>query len=76
MLRDQLGDQFLIVSPGIRPGENKLVADDQKRIVGVKEAFINGADYIVVGRPIKNAPDPKQAAIAIQKQIAAVFSAA
>lgn len=71
-LRSSLGSNFLIVTPGIRPVENKLV-DDQKRTVDVQEAFRNGADYIVVGRPIRNAPDPRLAAQEIQKQIAAVF---
>lgn len=73
MLRDQLGDQFLIVAPGIRPGTNNLVADDQKRVVDVEEAFHNGADYIVVGRPIRNAPDPLVAAESFQRRIAALF---
>ncbi|SPE62232.1 Orotidine 5'-phosphate decarboxylase [Verrucomicrobia bacterium] len=72
-LRDHLGDNFLIVSPGIRPVENKLV-DDQKRTVDVEQAFTNGADYIVVGRPIRKAPDPKAAAEAIQSRIAGLFA--
>ncbi|MEI6412632.1 MAG: orotidine-5'-phosphate decarboxylase [Pseudomonadota bacterium] len=71
-LRQELGQGFLVVSPGIRPVENRLV-DDQKRIVGVAEAFHKGADYIVVGRPIGKARDPKQAAEGIQKEIAAAF---
>ena len=71
-LREHLGDKFLIVSPGIRPVENKPV-DDQKRTVDVDQAFRNGADYIVVGRPIKNAADPKAKAEEIQATIAAVF---
>lgn len=71
-LRKELGDHFLIVTPGIRPLENKSV-DDQKRTVNVEDAFKNGADYIVVGRPIKNAPDPGQAAIDIQNRIQKIF---
>jgi len=47
--------------------------DDQKRTVDVDQAFRNGADYIVVGRPIKNAPDPKAKAEEIQGTIAALF---
>lgn len=70
-LRDSFGEQFLIVSPGIRPVIN---SDDHKRTVDVEEAFENGADYIVVGRPIKDAPDPKQAAQDIQKRIATLFN--
>jgi orotidine-5'-phosphate decarboxylase len=71
-LREHLGDKFLIVSPGIRPVENKPV-DDQKRTVDVDQAFRNGADYIVVGRPIKNAADPRAKAEEIQATIAAIF---
>jgi len=71
-LRGDLGDNFLIVSPGIRPVENRL-ADDQKRVVDVEEAFHRGADYIVVGRPIRNAKNPKEEAESYQRRIAALF---
>ncbi len=71
-LRKSLGDKFLIVTPGIRPITNKA-SDDQKRTVDVEQAFINGADYIVVGRPIKKAKDPRLAAEAIQEKILALF---
>jgi orotidine-5'-phosphate decarboxylase len=70
-LREQLGERFLIVVPGIRPVAN---VDDQKRTVDVEQAFENGADYIVVGRPIRNAPNRVAAARAIQERIARVFS--
>lgn len=70
-LRDNLGEKFLIVVPGIRPVAN---VDDQKRTVDVEEAFMKGADYIVVGRPIRNAKDPKKAARDIQDRIAKLFS--
>lgn len=66
MMRQHLGHNFMIVSPGIRPVDND---DDQKRVVTVPQAFKNGADYIVIGRPIRDAADPKAAAIAIQQQI-------
>jgi orotidine-5'-phosphate decarboxylase len=72
-LREQLGERLLIVSPGIRPFENRRVPDDQKRIVTPEEAFRAGADYIVVGRPIRSAPDPRAAAMAIQATIADLF---
>jgi orotidine-5'-phosphate decarboxylase len=72
-LRRDLGQKFLIVSPGIRPVENRLIPDDQKRIVSVEEAFLKGADYIVVGRPIRSAADPKAKAEEIQNTIARVF---
>lgn len=67
-LREALGGAFLVVCPGIRPVSND---DDQKRTVNVKQAFDNGADYIVVGRPIRDAADPAAAARQIQAEIAA-----
>ena len=70
-LRSELGENFLVVMPGIRPIAN---IDDQKRTVDVEEAFRNGADYIVVGRPIVQATDPLAAAVAVQKRIAALFA--
>jgi orotidine-5'-phosphate decarboxylase len=70
-LKKALDDRLLIVSPGIRPVENR---EDQKRVVGVEQAFRNGADYIVVGRPIRNAEDPKAVAEQMQAQIAGVFN--
>lgn len=69
-LRDELGPRLLIVVPGIRPVAN---VDDQKRTVDVEQAFLNGADYIVVGRPIRNAPDPAEAAANIQSRIKTLF---
>jgi orotidine-5'-phosphate decarboxylase len=69
-LRSRCGDGFLIVVPGIRPVAN---VDDQKRTVDVEEAFRSGADCVVIGRPIRQAPDPRAAAEAIQERIAAVF---
>jgi orotidine-5'-phosphate decarboxylase len=71
-LRKKFGDKFLIVTPGIRPGTNRTI-DDQKRTVDVEQAFRNGADYIVVGRPILNAVDQRAAADAIQARIATLF---
>jgi orotidine-5'-phosphate decarboxylase len=72
-LRSELGPKLLVVVPGIRPVINKP-ADDQKRTVDVEEAFLKGADHIVVGRPIHAASDPKAAAEAVQARIAALFS--
>ena len=75
-LRGQLGHNFLIVTPGIRPVHNDEIRDDdQKRIATVEEAFEKGADYIVVGRPIRTAPDPRIAAEDIQARIAKLFAA-
>jgi orotidine-5'-phosphate decarboxylase len=73
-LREGLGEQFLIVAPGIRPVDNIVDADDQKRVVDVSTAFHNGADYIVVGRPIRDAPDPRKAADAMQETIHGLFA--
>ena len=73
-LREMLDHRLLVVTPGIRPVDNKPV-DDQKRTVDVAQAFANGADYIVVGRPIRDAADPRAAALAIQATIAGVFAA-
>ncbi len=72
LIRRELGQKLLVVTPGIRPVENKPV-DDQKRTVDVAQAFRNGADYIVVGRPIRLAADPRAAAEAVQRTIAEVF---
>ncbi|HXM83003.1 MAG TPA: orotidine-5'-phosphate decarboxylase [Burkholderiales bacterium] len=75
-LKAEFKDKLLVVAPGIRPVENRLVVtneDDQKRTVDVAQAFANGADYIVVGRPIRSAADPRAAAQAIQRTIAAIF---
>ncbi len=71
MLREQVDHALIAVCPGIRPVANE---DDQTRVVTVRQAFENGADYIVVGRPISAAQDPKQAADAIQRDIATYFS--
>ncbi|HEX3553463.1 MAG TPA: orotidine-5'-phosphate decarboxylase [Thermoanaerobaculia bacterium] len=71
-LRDHLGEKLLIVTPGIRPVENRPM-DDQKRVVTVEQALRNGADYVVVGRPIRNASDPYQAALQIQGTIEGLF---
>jgi len=71
-LKRELGSRLLIVTPGIRPVDNRE-ADDQKRTVNVAQAFANGADYIVVGRPIRQARDPRAAAQSIQETIATIF---
>jgi orotidine-5'-phosphate decarboxylase len=73
MLREFIDHRLLVVTPGIRPVDNKPV-DDQKRTVDVAQAFANGADYIVVGRPIRDAVDPHAAAETIQQTIADTFA--
>jgi orotidine-5'-phosphate decarboxylase len=71
-LREHIDSRLLVVTPGIRPVDNRP-SDDQKRVVNVAQAFANGADYIVVGRPIRDADDPRAAAEAIQRTIDEVF---
>lgn len=72
LLRDEVDQKLLIVCPGVRPVENRSY-DDQKRVVTVDQAFRNGADYIVVGRPIRDADNPRIAAEKIQVQIRRIF---
>ena len=81
-LRTELGERLLIVVPGIRPALNRPPGDqkcddqrrdDQKRTMDVEEAFLAGADHIVVGRPVHAAPDPCAAAEDIQARIALLF---
>jgi orotidine-5'-phosphate decarboxylase len=73
MLREELGNKLLVITPGIRPVDNRE-DDDQKRVVSVEMAFQNGADYIVVGRPIRDADNRKEMAEKIQGQILAQFT--
>lgn len=68
-LRDRLGPDMLIVTPGIRPSW-AVSKDDQKRVATPKDAVAAGADYIVVGRPIRSADDPREAAKAIVEEMA------
>jgi orotidine-5'-phosphate decarboxylase len=71
-IRQKFGDRLLIVAPGIRqePGHPD---DDQKRAADPRTAFLNGADYIVVGRPIRRASNPRAAAERVQADIASLF---
>jgi orotidine-5'-phosphate decarboxylase len=69
-IREYVDNKLIAVTPGIRPVAND---DDQKRVVDVATAFKSGSDYIVVGRPIKNADNRYIAASKIQKIIRSVF---
>ena len=69
-LRDGLGEKLLLVTPGIRPGANIYdQKDDQQRIVTARQAIIDGADYLVVGRPISKAADPIGVITSLQDEI-------
>jgi orotidine-5'-phosphate decarboxylase len=67
VLRDALGADFKLVTPGIRPAGS--ATDDQARIVTPAQAIANGADYLVIGRPITAAPDPLAALAAIDASV-------
>jgi orotidine-5'-phosphate decarboxylase len=70
-IKAAFGKRLLVVVPGVRPAG--APAGDQKRVVDVAQAFASGADCIVVGRPIRDASDPRAAALAIQSSIAAAL---
>jgi orotidine-5'-phosphate decarboxylase len=67
-IRQACGSQFVILIPGVRPSHG--AANDQSRIGTPADAIRAGADYLVVGRPITAAPDPRAAALAIAEEIA------
>jgi orotidine-5'-phosphate decarboxylase len=71
MLRPLLGPGMVLVTPGIRPGDSDK--GDQKRVMTPSAAIAAGADYLVVGRPVVAAPDPKASADAIVAEIAAAM---
>jgi orotidine-5'-phosphate decarboxylase len=74
VLRQALGPDFTLVVPGVRP--TGVAAGDQIRVTTPADALSSGADYLVIGRPITGAPDPRAAARAITYQIAAPPQAA
>ena len=72
LLRKHIDEKLLVITPGIRPVDNKP-CEDQKRVVTVEKAFSNGADYIVIGRPIRDANNSRLAAENIQNSIDIIF---
>jgi len=67
ILRQEIGDDFIIVTPGIRP--KGADAGDQKRVATPKDAVMAGSNFLVVGRPIVEADDPAESAKSILKEI-------
>lgn len=74
-IRAEVGDRLAIVTPGIRPDGAQAggAGDDQRRVATPRAAFEAGADYVVIGRPIRQAADPRGAALAVQETIAELF---
>ena len=72
-IRRECGRGFLIVTPGVRPGRPAAGQDDQKRIMTPEEAMRLGADYLVIGRPIRDARDPLSAAQEVVAEMARGF---
>ncbi len=74
IIKEHFGKNFTAVTPGIRPLRDNIKRDDikkndQKRVTTPAEAIRNGADYLVIGRPIRDAKDPGAAAVRIAKEI-------
>ena len=72
LLRQRLGHDFVMVTPGIRPAGADL--NDQQRVATPGRAIADGADYLVIGRPIRDAADPDECIAAIQREIAAALA--
>jgi len=68
-LRKRCGEKFIIVTPGIRPAFEQAGKDDQKRVMTPKQAIAAGANYIVIGRPVRLAPDPVAAMDRVLQEI-------
>lgn len=72
-IKAALGPDFLAVTPGIRPLWSVTNGDDQQRITTPAQAVTDGSDYLVIGRPIRDAEDPKEAVKRITQEIESVF---
>jgi orotidine-5'-phosphate decarboxylase len=73
LIKSKMGDAFLTVTPGIRPDWSGSGKDDQKRVVTPSTAVAKGSDYVVIGRPIRDADDPVKAAARIAEEIDSVL---
>jgi orotidine-5'-phosphate decarboxylase len=71
-IKENLGKDFLAVTPGIRPADG-VSRDDQKRVVTPAKAIRNGSDFLVVGRPIRDSADPLKTTLRILEEISAVL---
>ena len=69
MIKKQLGERLIVVTPGIRPEWALVKGDDQKRIVTPRMAVQDGSDYLVIGRPIRDAENPVDAAKKVAEEI-------
>jgi len=72
-IKKTLGRDFIAVTPGIRPNWDDMKTHDQKRVVTPAIAVKNGSDYLVIGRPIRDANNPKEAALLIAEEIETVL---
>jgi orotidine-5'-phosphate decarboxylase len=72
-VKSEIGPEMVAVTPGIRPAWTVVDKDDQKRIVTPADAVRNGSDYVVIGRPIRDAKDPKEAAKRVAEEIASAL---
>ena len=73
MIKREIGPELIAVTPGIRPAWSVVDQDDQKRIVTPADAVRNGSDYVVIGRPIRDAKDPADAAKRVGDEIASAL---
>jgi len=73
MIKQHFGNKFITVTPGIRPSWAAGEKDDQQRITTPARAVKNGSDYLVIGRPIRDAADCREAARRISEEIEAVI---
>ena len=73
MIKKNFGKGFMAITPGIRPDWDVLIKDDQQRITTPARAIQNGSDYLVIGRPIRDAKNPQEAAVRITEEIEAAL---
>jgi len=73
LIKSELGPEFLAVTPGIRPQWGSGKGDDQRRVTTPAQAIAGGSDYLVVGRPIRDAADPRIAADKVAQEIGAAL---